>query len=92
MKRSILSNHADGYTVPGKDCMQITLRIEKQSPRCWNKAFHDYMEIGFKQSAVHVYIHKKKESTMTPCMHVNDLIIIPKQLTKWRKTLKTSSK
>ncbi len=52
----IYMKQPDGYTVPGKEDMVCKLKkslyVLKQSPRCWNKAFHDYMEqIGFKQSA-----------------------------------------
>ena len=46
----------DGYALPGKEHLVCKLKKSlyglKQSPRCWNKAFQEYMEqIGFNESA-----------------------------------------
>ncbi len=84
----------DGYTVPGKEEMVCKLKKSlyglKQSPRCWNKAFHDYMEqIGFKQSTADPCVYIKNESTMTIlAVYVDDLIIITQTLDEMDKVKK----
>ncbi len=55
-----------GYIQPGKEKMVCNLKKWlyglKQSPRCWNKTFKEYMEsVGFKQSSADPYIFMKTE-------------------------------
>ena len=56
LEEEIYMEQPDGYVHPGKEhlvCkLQKSLYGLKQSPRCWNTAFREFMEqIHFKQSA-----------------------------------------
>ena len=48
LDEEIYMKQPDGYVVPEKEHMVCELMKSlyglKQSPRCWNKAFHGYME------------------------------------------------
>ena len=74
----------DGYVEAGKEHLVCKLGKSiyglKQSPRCWNRAFSEYLEsIGFEQSAADpcVYI-RISEPMAIIAVYVDDLILITK--------------
>ena len=63
LEEEIYMQQPDGYIQPDKEDMVCRLKKSlyglKQSPRCWNRVFSEYMEsIDFKQS------------TADPCVYV----------------------
>ena len=91
----------DGYVEAGKEHLVCKLGKSiyglKQSPRCWNRAFSEYLEsIGFEQSAADpcVYI-RISEPMAIIAVYVDDLILITKPedvMQKLKKDLATSFK
>ena len=74
----------DGYVAPGEQHLVCKLKKSiyglKQSPRCWNQAFHEHLEsIGFAQSGADpcVYI-RVAEPMVTIAVYVDDLPLITK--------------
>ena len=74
----------DGYVEAGKEHLICKLEKSiyglKQSPRCWNRAFSEYLEsIGFEQSTADpcVYI-RISEPMAIIAVYVDDLILITK--------------
>ena len=65
----------------------------KQSPRCWNKVFTEYMEsVNFKQSTADTCIFVKAEETgeiAIVAMYVDDLIIVTKTNEKMKEIKKS---
>ena len=74
----------DGHAHIGKEhlvCkLQKSLYGLKQSPRCWNTAFQEFMEqIHFKQSTTDLCIYVRTADVMTIiAVYVDDLIVITK--------------
>ena len=74
----------DGYTEPGKEQFVCKLKKSlyrlKQSPRCWNTAFREYMDvIGLKQNAADPCVYIRTADTVTVvAIYVDDLIVIAK--------------
>jgi len=73
----------DGYVEPGKEHLVCKLKKSlyglKQSPRCWNKAFQQYMELnGFQQSTADpcIFIRIVESSITIVAVYVDDLILI----------------
>lgn len=67
LEEVIYMRQPEGYAVPGKEHMVCKLKKSiyglKQSPRCWNKAFHKHMEqIGFTQSSADSCAYIKAET------------------------------
>ncbi|MCP3664053.1 MAG: hypothetical protein GY696_16435 [Gammaproteobacteria bacterium] len=73
-----------GYKVSGKENLVCKLKKSlyglKQSPRCWNKAFKEYMvSIGFKQSEADPCIFMRSgENLAVVAVYVDDLILVAK--------------
>lgn len=73
-----------GYIIPGKENLVCKLKKSlyglKQSPRCWNKIFVNYMKsIDFKQSEADSCIFIKNYETLNVvAVYVDDLIVITK--------------
>lgn len=72
----------DGYVKQGEEHLVCKLNKSlyglKQSPRCWNKVFHDHMEkTGFNRSTADpcVYIRNLDKLTIV-AVYVDDLIIL----------------
>ena len=71
-----------GYVVPSKEHLVCKLKKSlyglKQSPRCWNKAFCEYIEtIGFRQNAADPCVFTRIVDTVTiVAVYVDDMIII----------------
>ena len=71
-----------GYIVPNKEHLICKLKKSlyclKQSPRCWNKAFCEYVKtVGFSQSAVDPCVFVRIVDTLAiVAVYVDDLILI----------------
>ena len=96
LDEEIYMQQPTGYVIPGKEHLVCKLKKSlyglKQSPRCWNKAFRDYMEvIGFSQSAADPCVFIRIKDTMTiVAVYVDDLILIavtPEEMQKVKQTL-----
>ena len=96
LDEEIYMQQPTGYVIPGKEHLVCKLKKSlyglKQSPRCWNKAFHDYMEvIGFSQSVADPCVFIRIKDTMTiVAVYVDDLILIavtPEGMQKVKLTL-----
>ena len=78
----IYMQQPDGYVQLGKESLVCKLKKSlyglKQSPRCWNKVFHEYMEsIGFKQSTADPCVYVRSTETLAVvAIYVDDLIIV----------------
>ena len=81
----------DGYIQPGKVCrLRKSLYGLKQSPRCRNKAFSEYMEsVEFKQSAADPCVYVRIADAIIVAVYVDDLILIAKT-TEEVQEIKTS--
>ena len=85
LDKDIYMAQPEGYVQQGKEHLVCKLKKSlyglKQSPRCWNQAFTDFMEsIGFKQSKADPCIYVR-DTDITPCIiavYVDDLIIAAK--------------
>ena len=84
LNEEIYMEQPEGYVVSGKEHLVCKLKKSiyglKQSPRCWNSAFHQHMEqLGFKQSSADpcVYI-QTGDSLNIIAVYVDDLILICK--------------
>ncbi len=85
LDETIYMEQPDGYAVPGKENHVCKLKKSlyglKQSPRCWNTVFQEYMHrTGFQQSPADacVYIQDAEEAIAIVAVYVDDLIIMTK--------------
>ena len=92
LKEEIYMQQPPGYVEQGKEHLVCKLKKSlyglKQSPRCWNTAFREYMEsIHYKQSAADpcVFIKAEKEGITIVAVYVDDLIIFAKTAERWMK-------
>ena len=102
LKEEIYIQQPPGYVEQGKEHLVCKLKKSlyglKQSPRCWNTAFREYMEsIHYKQSAADpcVFIKAEKEGITIVAVYVDNLIIFAKTAEKMdevKKNLATKFK
>ena len=83
LEEDIYIEQPEGFIVPGNEAKVLKLRRSiyglKQSPRCWNKVFSDYLEgIGLTQSKADPCIYIKLEPFVILAVYVDDLIIMTK--------------
>ena len=87
LEEDLYMQQPDGYVQQGKEHLVCKLRKSlyglKQSPRCWNKAFTEFMKsVEFKQSSADPCIYVRETGTLcTLCIvavYVDDLIIATK--------------
>ena len=83
LQEDIYMNQPDGYIQAGTKYLFRKLKKSlyglKQTPRCWNTVFNDYLKsIKFKQSVVDpfVYVKKNNEHLTIVVVYVDDLIVI----------------
>ena len=81
LEEDIYMEQPDGYIEQGKEDLVCKLKKSlyglKQSSRCWNKAFTEFMKsIGFNQSAADPCIYVR--DTCIVAVYVDDLIIATK--------------
>ena len=79
LKEEVYMQQPEGFIKPGQEHLVCKLKKSlyglKQSPRCWNKVFHEYLiSLGFMQSQADpcVYIRSKQ----IIAVYVDDLILI----------------
>ena len=89
LKEEIFMEQPPGYVKAGKENLVCKLKKSlyglKQSSRCWNVAFCEYMETSnFRESAVDpcVFVRAEGTSVTIIAVYVDDLIIITKTLKK----------
>ena len=97
LQEEIYMQQPPGYEVPGKENLVCKLKKSlyglKQSPRCWNKSFQEFMrELGLKQSSADpcVFIQDETESMTIVAVYVDDLIVMstsPEKLDATKKAL-----
>ncbi len=82
LDEEIYMQQPEGYIKAGEEHLVCKLKKSlyglKQSPRCWNREFHDYMmKIGFKQTEADpcIYINSKDLFAIVG-VYVDDLILI----------------
>ena len=83
LNEDIYMEQPEGYVVPGKENLVCHLKKSlhglKQSPRCWNKSFKEFMiSQGFQQSAADpcVFIRNVNGQLAIVAVHVDDLILL----------------
>lgn len=82
LEEEIYMEQPEGYIQPGQEnlvCkLQKSLYGLKKSPRCWNTAFREYMElIHFSQSTADPCIYIKAADTLAiVAVYVDDLILM----------------
>ena len=82
LHEEIYMQQPDGYKVSEKEHLVCKLNKFlyglKQSPRCWNKAFQEYMElIGFTQSTADPCVYIRVTDTIAVvAVYVDDLILL----------------
>ncbi len=86
----------DGYAQPGSEHLVCKLKKSlyglKQSPRCWNTAFRDYMgSIGFEENAADpcVFVRAEEADMTVVAVYVDDLITITKSIEQMEKLKKS---
>lgn len=86
LEKEIYMEQPEGYIKPGQEhrvCkLKKTIYGLKQSPRCWSKAFTEFMlEIGIKQSMSDpcVFVRSTQELEIF-ALYVDDLILITKSI------------
>ena len=95
LEEEIYMQQPDGYALPGKEHLVCKLKKSlyglKQSPRCWNKAFQEYMEqIGFNESAADPCVYIRAMNTMNVvAVYVDDLILIAATLEEMQEVKKS---
>jgi hypothetical protein len=94
LDEEIYMEQPDGYIKPGQEQLVCKLKRSlyglKQSPRCWNKAFQEYMGcIGFAQSAADPCVYIKIANVLTiVAVYVDDLIVISETAEEMEKIKK----
>ena len=84
LEEEIYMQQPDGYIQQGKEHLVCKLKKFlyglKQSPRCWNKVFTEFMEsIGFQQSSADPCIYVQNADTLSiVAVYVDDLIMATK--------------
>ncbi len=101
LEEEIYMQQPEGYEVPGKEDHVCQLKKSiyglKQSPRCWNKAFKEYLvSVGFRQSDADpcVFIHLGDNFAIVAA-YVDDLILLTKnsdEMTELKKMLESCFK
>ena len=85
LDKDIYMEQPESYVVPRKENLVCHLKKSlyglKQSPRCWNKSFKEFMiSQGFELSAADpcVFIWKVKDQLAIVAVHVDDRILLTK--------------
>ena len=83
LEEDIYMEQPEGYVVAGKENLVCHLKKSlyglKQSPRCWNKSFKEFMiSLGFEQSTADpcVFIREVNDQLAIVAVHVDDLILL----------------
>ena len=83
LDEEIYMQQPEGYVEPGKEGLVCRLKKSlyglKQSPRCWNNVFKEFMlSLGFVQSVADpcVFIRVLKDKLTIVTVHVDDLILV----------------
>lgn len=82
LDEDIFMQQPDGYVQTGQEHLVCKLNKSlyglKQSPRCWNAVFHEYMEhIGFKQGNADPCVYTRSADVTTIiAVYVDDLIMM----------------
>ena len=82
LEEEIYMRQPEGYIEAGQEHLVCKLKKSlyglKQSPRCWNTAFKDFMqEIGYVQSVADPCVFIKKANTLSVvAVYVDDLILL----------------
>jgi hypothetical protein len=83
LDEEIYMQQPEGYVEPGKEELVCRLKKSlyglKQSPRCWNNVFKEFMlSLGFVQSVADpcVFIRVLKNKLTIVTVHVDDLILL----------------
>ena len=83
LDEDIYMEQPEGYVVPGKENLVCHLKKSlyglKQSPRCWNRSFKEFMiSQGFLQSVADpcVFIRKVNDQLAIVAVHVDDLVLL----------------
>ena len=101
LEEEIYMQQPEGYVKPGEEHLVCKLEKSlyglKQSPRCWNKAFQEYVEkIGFTQASEDACVYVRKQETLTViAVYVDDLIILAENASEMQEikdNLKTQFK
>ena len=89
LKEEIYMQQPEGYAQPGSEHLVCKLKRSlyglKQSPRCWNSSFTEFLEfIGFEQNTADpcVFARTKGDDFTVVAVYVDDLIVIAKTLDK----------
>ena len=91
LDEEIYMQQPDGYSQPGKEHLVCRLKRSlyglKQSPRCWNTAFTDYLEsISLVQSEADPCVFVSTVDTVTVgAVYVDDLVLIAKTTNELQK-------
>ena len=91
LDEEIYMQQPDGYSQPGKEHLVCRLKRSlyglKQSPRCWNTAFTDYLEsISLVQSEADPCVFVGTVDTVTVvAVYVDDLVLIAKTTNELQK-------
>ena len=88
LEKEIYMEQRDGYIESGKESLVYMLNKSlyglRQSPRCWNTVFREYMEtIHFKPSTADTCVYVRGGEDMTiVAVYVDDLLLLPRDLKK----------
>jgi hypothetical protein len=79
LEEEVFMQQPEGYAEPGKEDLVCRLKKSlyglKQSPRCWNKAFRDYMEESkFVQATADACVFVRGDTIVA--VYVDDLILL----------------
>lgn len=92
LEEEIYMLQPDGYAQAGSEQLVCKLKKSlyglKQSPRCWNTAFSEYMRsIGFEQNTADpcVFVRVEEADVTIVAVYVDDLIILTKSLEQMEK-------
>ena len=100
LEEEIYIKQPEGFVASGSETKVLKLRRSiyglKQSPRCWNKVFSDYLlSIGLTQSEADPCIYVKLEPLVILAVYVDDLIVMTRsedQMIRIKEDLKRGFK
>ena len=81
LDEEIYMSQPEGYIKPGEEHLVCKLKKSiyglKQSPRCWNQAFSEYLaSVGLNQSSADPCVFIRKKPAAIIAVYVDDLVIL----------------